>query len=129
GVVVGRGVDRERRVAQALHERGADELARALEGDVLVVAALRRLGRGGEDGRPEFFEDRVALAHARGERDAADRAVAGVILRARAGDVAARDALDLHDAAAPADGDAPAELLALARREARHVVDVGREQV
>ena len=63
-------VDLEREVAQLGRDVGADELDGALERDVLVVLAHRRLERRGED----RLGQTVAVMQAAGQRDAADRA-------------------------------------------------------
>ncbi len=62
--------DLERHRPELLCRLLAHELGRALEGDVLVVLALRRLERGREDRLGQL----VALAEPGGQGDAADRA-------------------------------------------------------
>jgi hypothetical protein len=86
-------VDRDREAAQLLQQRAvADDLRGAVEVHVLVVVADLRL-RGGR-------EDRVGkllrLLETLRQLDPADLAARLVVLPARAGDVAAHDALDRH---------------------------------
>ena len=84
-------VDLDRDPAQLLQQRPvADDLGGAVEVDVLVVVADLGLGRGGEDRLRQL----VGLEQVRRQLDPADRAAFLVFLPARAGEVAADDALD-----------------------------------
>src|ERR1019366_7412666 len=103
---IGRGlaVEGQREVAEAARERTPRTMRHRLEGDVLVVPALGL--RGGR-------EDRLGQAVGPGKplRPAvpADRAGLAVVLPARAGEVAPRDALERHDPTLPRENGAPRE--------------------
>ncbi len=84
-------VDLDRDPPQLLHQRPvADDLGGAVEVDVLVVVADLGLGRRGEDRLRQL----VGLEQVGRQLDPADRAAVLVFLPARAGEVAAHDALD-----------------------------------
>ncbi|SKZ00284.1 Uncharacterised protein [Mycobacteroides abscessus subsp. abscessus] len=83
-------VDVERRGAQGLGEVGADDICSLLEGDVLVMITLLRLGRGSED----RFRQLVGLMQTRREYDAAHRAGLVVVDETGPGQIAAGDAFD-----------------------------------
>ncbi len=99
-------VQLDRHVAHPLHQRAvADQLGGALEVDRLVVAHLGLRAR-----REDRLGQLLGLAQARRQLDPRDRAGRLVVLPARAGDVAAHDALDrqhLQLAHRPARGRAP----------------------
>ncbi len=89
-MVGGEGIQRDRQVAQLLHDRAvADDLGGLVEVDRLVVAdvGLRR-------GREDRLGQLLGLPQALGQGDPRDGARRLVVLPARAGDVAAHDALD-----------------------------------
>ncbi len=71
----------------------------------------------------------VALLQARRQRHAADGARLAILLPARAGQVAADDALDRHDLGLAHEHAAPGQLGAVHARRQVHVVDVGGEQM
>ena len=115
-------VELDRHVADAPHEVAvADELRRALEVDRLVVAGLG-LRRRREDRRRQA----LGLAQAGRELDPGDLAGRLVVLPARAGDVAAHDALDREHLQPADDHRAAAHVVrhALGRRDEVVVDDV-----
>jgi hypothetical protein len=90
GDALGPYVQPERRAPQLEGGLLADLVDELRERDVLVVAALRRLGGGREDRALEA----LAAAQPLGECQSGDGARLAVLLPARPGEVAADDALD-----------------------------------
>ena len=89
-MLAGLRVDGDRLVAQLGGNLGAQQVAGALEADVLVVVTDLGLGRGREDRLGEL----ARVHEARRQRLTADGPLLLVLLEARAGEVAAHDALD-----------------------------------
>ena len=110
-------VERQRGVAHLRGERRADQPDHVVERDVLVVLARRRLrGR-----REQRLRQLLRQAQAGRQRDAADPAVALIVLPARADQVAAHHRLERQRLQAPHDDRASLEHLALVRVERQRV--------